>query len=124
MTIVRKLLVVDDESGITNAISLLAGTLGFEVMLIDRPPDVLKALHGYRPDVLLLDMARPERDDIAVLMQILCAKVPVRIILASGGEGTVARLARDVVPHHDVRAIRLLPRPYGARELIDALKEV
>jgi two-component system response regulator HydG len=62
-----KILVVDDETAILNALEILFRGEGYEVMVADSGPKALAALEDERPDVVLTDIRMPGADGLAVL---------------------------------------------------------
>jgi two-component system response regulator MtrA len=68
---VRKLLIIDDESGIATIVSLTARQLGMDVLSLTSSANALTVFRDYRPDIVLLDMIMPDKDGIAVLHDIL-----------------------------------------------------
>jgi two-component system response regulator HydG len=62
-----KILVVDDETAILNALEILFRSEGYEVTLADSGPKALAALEDEKPDVVLTDIRMPGADGLAVL---------------------------------------------------------
>src|SRR5690349_19799704 len=58
----RKLLVVNDQPGITTVVSLIAQQLGIDCMVLNSSAKATETFIEYRPDILMLDMIMPEKD--------------------------------------------------------------
>ena len=63
----KKILVVDDESGIVEEIQIFFEEEGFEVHTADSAKDGIAVLRRERPDLLILDMKLPDMSGIEVL---------------------------------------------------------
>jgi DNA-binding response OmpR family regulator len=61
-----KILVVDDEPSIVVPLRFLMEQSGYTVATADSGEQVLAALDGYVPDVILLDIMLPDMDGFAV----------------------------------------------------------
>ena len=63
----RKLLIVDDETGITEEIKGYFEEEGYEVFTADTGKEGLDMLQQIKPDILLLDMKLPDISGLVVL---------------------------------------------------------
>ena len=80
----KKLLVVDDQTGITKVVELIARQLGLNVRSLNSSAEATETFIAFKPDVLILDMIMPEKDGIDVLNEILLTGIPVKVVLTSG----------------------------------------
>ena len=120
----KKLLMIDDQAGITRVVELIARQLGMEFRAVNSSLAATEAFIDYRPDVVILDMIMPEKDGIDVLNEILCIDTSARIVLTSGfGEGFL-RLAKGVAVLHDAERISVLQKPFRRNELVRLLKGI
>ena len=119
----KRLLIVDDQAGITKVVGLIAGQLGMEFKALNSSANATEAFIEYRPDVLILDMIMPEKDGIDVLNEVLLTGIPTRIILTSGYSDAYLRLAQGVAHFHDSDLVTVLKKPFRRHELIAALKQ-
>jgi DNA-binding response OmpR family regulator len=65
-----KILLIDDEPGITEALKRHLVSAGIDVETIDNGEDGLKEIASKKYDVILLDVLMPEFDGIAVLEEL------------------------------------------------------
>ena len=72
----KRLLIVDDQAGITKVVGLIAGQLGMEFKALNSSLNATEEFIDYRPDVLILDMIMPEKDGIDVLNEVLLSGIP------------------------------------------------
>jgi DNA-binding NtrC family response regulator len=79
-----RLLVVDDEPGITRLIERFAGKIGFEVTTASSGREALEKLGSEKAAVALVDLRMPEVDGLEVLRRICTADPDCKVILMTG----------------------------------------
>ena len=57
----KKLLVVDDQTGITKVVELIARQLGLNARSLNSSAQATETFIEFKPDVVMLDMIMPER---------------------------------------------------------------
>ena len=62
----KKLLVIDDQTGITKVVEMIARQLGLNARSINNSALATETFIAFEPDVLMLDMIMPEKDGIDV----------------------------------------------------------
>jgi CheY-like chemotaxis protein len=117
----KKLLVVDDEVGITNLVARIASGLDYAVQAVNDPAEALPAFAVFEPDVLVLDLIMPKIDGIDVLNQVLALGTPATIIVMSGYGQSYLRLGEAVGKFHEHHNVRMLAKPFRRAELIALL---
>ena len=120
----KKLLIIDDQTGITKVVGLIARQLGLEFKALNNPATATEEFIEYRPDILMLDMIMPEKDGIDVLNEILLTGIPSRIVLTSGYSDAYLRLGEGVAKFHDSGKVSLLKKPFRRAELVDLLTQL
>jgi two-component system response regulator MtrA len=120
----KRLLVVDDQAGITKVVGLIASQLGLECKALNASRNATEEFVAYRPDVFMLDMIMPEKDGIDVLNEVLLSGIPSRIILTSGYSDAYLRLAEGVARFHHNPQVTVLKKPFRRDELIDTLRRL
>jgi DNA-binding NtrC family response regulator len=120
----RRLLVVDDQRGITKVIRTIATSLGFEVREINDPQAATEAFSEFRPHVLVLDLIMPEKDGLDVLNEVLVIDPKIEVVLTSGYGDTFLRLGDSVSKFHRDAGVRILRKPFRADALHELLKEL
>lgn len=120
----KKLLIIDDQFGITKVVALIAEHLGFECLALNSSVDATDTFINYKPDVVMLDMIMPEKDGIEVLNEILLTGFKTKIILTSGFSDAYLRLAEGVAKFHESNDIAILRKPFRRDELIAMLREI
>ena len=119
----KKLLIVDDHTGVSGVIRATAETLGFECRTVNQPQEALATFQSFEPDILMLDMMMPEKDGIDVLEEILRTGIDTKFILISGyGDGFLRMGERLVRPRRDL-SFSFQKKPFRQDELVAALTE-
>jgi CheY-like chemotaxis protein len=111
----RPVLVVDDDEGIREFVSVALHEEGYRVLLAPDGLAALRLLHDDPPGLILLDLWMPELDGhgfLAAYRHLPAPRAPVVIFTASEAEP-----AADVPP--DVAGY--LPKPVELLELLDAV---
>ena len=121
---VKKLLIIDDQTGITKVVGLIARQLGLEFKALNNPATATEEFINYRPDILILDMIMPEKDGIDVLNEILLTGIPVKIVLTSGFSDSYLRLAEGVAKFHENEDVSVLRKPFRREELVTLLRDL
>ena len=62
----KKLLVVDDQAGITRVVEMIARQLGLNVRSLNSSAQATETFIAFKPNILMLDMIMPEKDGIDV----------------------------------------------------------
>jgi DNA-binding response OmpR family regulator len=110
---VARVLVVDDELDIREAVSEVLAFEGHEVVVACEGAEALRKCHSLHPDLVLLDLMMPGMNGwdfrATQLRDPAIADIPVVILSALGR-----------VPNIDAAAF--LPKPFGLDELLDLVR--
>jgi DNA-binding response OmpR family regulator len=107
-----RVLVIEDDADITFAVRTVLARSGFEVATAADGRDGLRAFHGERPDIVVLDVGLPEMDGWTVLERIReLSGVPVLMLTARGQEADKVRGLRAGADDY-------LTKPFGSAEFI------
>jgi DNA-binding NtrC family response regulator len=117
-----KLLIVDDQKGMTKVISATASELGFSTREVNDADRATQAFLEFRPDLLVLDLIMPEKDGIDVLNEVLLLDPSVRLILISGYGDAYLRLGEAVSKFYRPDALEVLRKPFRIEALRGALR--
>ncbi|HUN38879.1 MAG TPA: response regulator [Acetobacteraceae bacterium] len=120
----KKLLIIDDQTGITKVVGLIARQLGLEFKALNSSATATEEYIDYRPDILMLDMIMPEKDGIDVLNEILLTGIPSRIVLTSGYSDAYLRLGEGVAKFHESGQVSVLKKPFRRADLVELLTEL
>jgi two-component system OmpR family response regulator len=108
-----RVLVVDDESNITDLVSMALRYEGFEVETASTGRDAIRLVERFRPELVILDVMLPDVDGFAVTERLKSARVKVPILFLT---------ARDAV-EDKVRGLTLggddyVTKPFSLEELV------
>src|SRR4051794_24606990 len=120
----KRLLVIDDQTGITKVVELIARQLGLNARALNDSSQAAEVFIAFKPDVVMLDMIMPEKDGIDVLNEILLTGIPVKVVLTSGFSDSYLRLAEGVAKFHDNENVSILRKPFRREELVTLLRDL
>ncbi|MBI4707088.1 MAG: response regulator [Candidatus Omnitrophica bacterium] len=123
MKIKNKILIVDDETELTELLKLRFGALGYKISSAADGEEALNAVKTDKPDLILLDIMLPKLDGISVLLKLKSdpafKDIPVFMLSAIAQDEEV-RVALSL------GAMGYIKKPFDKTELItkvqDALK--
>jgi two-component system KDP operon response regulator KdpE len=107
-----KILVIDDDSAVTDLLSLLLRSQGFEVTATTNSTDGLSMIRENSPDVVVLDLMMPEMDGWQICKAVReFSQVPIIILSALNDPSMIASVL-------DAGADDYLTKPTPSRVLI------
>lgn len=113
-----KILIVEDESSFSEALSFLLKKEGFEVNVAEDGRTALEIFQNFNPDLILLDLMIPEISGVDVCKTIRqTSQVPIIMITAKDTE-------IDKVVGLEIGADDYVTKPYSSRELLARIKAV
>ena len=113
-----KILIVEDESSFSEALSFLLGKEGYEVAVAATGTDAIKQFNENGADLILLDLMIPEVSGVEVCKTIrTTSQVPIIMLTAKDSE-------IDKVVGLELGADDYVTKPYSSRELIARIKAV
>jgi len=107
-----KLLVIDDDSAVTDLLSLLLKSNGFEVAATNNSSEGLGMIREISPDVIILDLMMPDMDGWQICKAVReFSQVPIIILSALNDPSMIASVL-------DAGADDYLTKPTPSRVLI------
>ena len=118
MTPTIKILVIDDDTAITELMSMLLKTFGFEVLTTNIGEEGIRLAREADPNVILLDLMLPDLDGWQVCKEIRkTSSVPILILSAINDPRMVASVL-------DVGADDFLVKPVPSGVLVANIKKL
>lgn len=112
----RRVLVVDDDSGIRRLVRLILTSAGFDVVEAEDGEKALVLLRDETPTVLVLDLNMPVMDGRELFERLKrCENRPSTIILSAESSERARR---------ELGAEASLQKPFGPDDLIDKVNEL
>lgn len=113
-----RLLLVEDESSLSEPLAFLLGKEGYEVVIAEDGERALKAFAAGGIDLILLDLMLPLVSGLEVCRQIRASsQVPIVMLTAKDTEV-------DIVVGLELGADDYVTKPYSSRELLARVKAV
>lgn len=107
-----KILVIDDDAAVTDLLSLLLKSQGFEVTATNNSSDGLTMIREKQPDLVVLDLMMPEIDGWEVCKSVRSfSQVPIIILSALNEPSMIASVL-------DAGADDYLTKPTPSRVLV------
>jgi two-component system response regulator RegX3 len=113
-----RILVIDDEPAMIGAVAALVGSVGYRVSAAYDGLEALSRYDAEAPDLVILDLAMPGLDGVAVCRQIRSRGATPIIILS--GEGEEAAKVEAL----DAGADDYVTKPFGKDELLARIRAV
>jgi DNA-binding response OmpR family regulator len=118
MTNNQKILVIDDDIAITELMSMLLKTFGFEVTTTNIAEEGLRLVHEFEPHIILLDLMMPDIDGWQVCKRIRkTSNVPILVLSALNEPRMVASVL-------DAGADDFLVKPVPSGVLVANIKKL
>lgn len=115
----KRVLIVDDDAQIIQALGIRLGAAGFEILSAENGVDGLAAARAERPDAILLDIRMPQMDGLEVLERLRGADdtrdIPVVMLTANVAEKSRNRAA-------ELGARYFLEKPCEPKTLLRAVR--
>jgi DNA-binding response OmpR family regulator len=113
-----KILVIDDDEGMTELLTLLLAPASSEVITANSGEEGIKLAKEYSPDVIILDLMMPEMNGWVVCQKVReFSDIPILILSAMDAPGMVAQAL-------DVGADDYLVKPVSSGTLIAHLNKL
>jgi two-component system alkaline phosphatase synthesis response regulator PhoP len=115
------ILVVDDESDMTELVSYSLRRAGYEVVTAGSGQEALDRVHAQRPDLIILDLMLPDIDGFSVC-EILrrdpaTAAIPI-VILSAWSTHDARHLGLEL------GALDYLTKPFSPKELVERVRKL
>lgn len=108
----RKLLIVDDETGIRNLLARVLSKEGFELQEADNGDDAVAVAKEFQPDLVLCDIKMPGKDGIQVLEELKQFSDDVAVIML-----TAYSTVESAVQAMKLGAVDYIKKPFDVDEL-------
>lgn len=118
----RRLLVVDDNTGLLQTISSMARRLGADVRVCRTLDELDRALPEFVPDTILVDLMMPDVDGIDVVCHVRpCSDAAIYVM--TGADRRTLDAAKDVLAASEAKIAGVLHKPFSVAQLAEVLKQ-
>ena len=116
MNIKDKVLVVEDEKGISGFIRAILTANGYDVILAHTGAEAFSMIISHCPDLIVLDLGLPDMDGMNIISAVRqWTQIPIVVVSARTYE-------RDKVEALDKGADDYITKPFGAAELLARIR--
>jgi two-component system OmpR family response regulator len=112
-----RVLVVDDESSITDLLSMALRYEGWRIRSTREGQDALRVAREFRPDAVVLDLSVPDADGPAVLARLRRELPDVPVLFMTGKDAVEERIAGLTAGGDD-----FVTKPFGLEEMVARLR--
>jgi DNA-binding response OmpR family regulator len=120
-TVSNRLLVVDDEPGVTRLIAAAARKLQFDVLEIHDTDQFEKALAEIRPTRTFLDIAMPGRDGLELIGYLSASNYPGKVVIMSGTDPRYIQMSSTIAKTRGLWVAGTLAKPFRMAAVTDLL---
>ena len=125
-----RILVVDDEEDIRDALQMILESAGYDVKVASNGIEAIELQHAEPADLIITDIIMPKKDGVTTIKEIRQEFPGIRIIAISGGGGVQPE---DYVPDaisttaflaaaKEAGADTVFTKPFERKDLIDAVE--
>lgn len=116
MNIKDRILIIEDDKGITNLLKTVLRANEYEAILADTGSKAKSLITSECPDLILLDLGLPDEDGVEVLKFVRSySDMPIIVVSARNHE-------RDKVEALDLGADDYISKPFGTSELLARIR--
>ncbi len=119
----RRILVVDDDPMLSDAIRTVAEGIGFEVNVANTSGDFYALYNCSPPDIILLDLQMPQADGVELMRYLAETGCAAAILLVSGVDGQTIRAAMRLGKARGLNVAGILQKPVSVSDLTSRLEE-
>jgi DNA-binding NtrC family response regulator len=119
-----RLLIIDDEPGVTRLIESVARSMGLDVMAINETEQFEKALETWKPTIIFLDVAMPGRDGLELIGHLSARNYPGKIVIMSGSDPRYIQMSSTIAKTRGLAIAGTLAKPFRVNTLKALLTKV
>jgi len=124
----KKILVVDDDPDILDAVSMILEARGYEVVLARNGMECLDKLRVEEPDLLILDLLMPKMDGFAVYKELQSPKWAeyrdMPILILSSVREEASRRRYELETGHELKADEYIEKPILPDMLLECMEKL
>lgn len=124
MTMIHRLLIVDDDPDITRVIETAAFAFGFEAMSINDTAQFEKAFEAIKPTIIFLDVAMPGRDGVELIGYLEAGNYPGKVVIMSGTDPRYIQMSSAIGKMRGLEIAGTLAKPFRKQQVMDLLTDL
>jgi CheY-like chemotaxis protein len=119
-----RLLIVDDQRDFARLVSAIAERLGFSTRILPHTLDFQYVMQHWHPDVVAVDMAMPDQQELDVLEHLEKANYPGNILLTGDVEEKALKVAATVARRHGLAVVSILTKSSPSNQIERAMRRL
>jgi CheY-like chemotaxis protein len=119
-----KILVVDDETRISNILKRIIEKMGCEARCIEEGSQVVSTLMAYEADVIFLDLVMPGIDGVEVILGLAQTECKSKIVLMSGLDKRTLSAVREEAKKHELEVVDAITKPFAIGQVEGILQHL
>ena len=120
--ILRRLLIIDDQLDFARLVGAIAERLDFATRILQHMLDFEYVIQHWHPDVVVIQIAMPDQQEIEVLEYLETAKFPGRLLLTGDVATSALEDAAKVARENGLTVAFVLTVSSSNNQIEDALK--
>jgi len=118
----QRLLILDDDVFIGQAIVGIAEFMSVDVRLSTDFDGFIKELENWQPSHLMIDLIMPDKDGVEVLGELASRGIDCQLILTSGAGEQLLQAAARSAAAHGLKVLGLLPKPFNPKQFRELMQ--
>src|ERR1700750_2360227 len=114
-----RVLVVDDETNITELVAMALRYVGFEVATAASGRDALAAVNEFRPDLVVLDVMMPDLDGFELCGRLRADAIRVPVVYLTARDATEDKVRGLTIGGDDY-----VTKPFSLEELVARVRSI
>ena len=119
-----RLLIVDDQRDFARLVAAIAERLGFSTRILPHTLDFQYVMQHWHPDVVAVDMAMPDQQELDVLEHLEKANYPGNILLTGDVEEKALKVAATVARRHGLAVVSILTKSSPSNQIERAMRRL
>lgn len=107
----NRLLIIDDDPGVSQTLQIMAEAIGFEVITTDSKLSFFAQLALFEPGVIIVDLPIPDQDSLALMEQLADVNDRAQLVIVSGLNSDALNAAAKNANERGLRVLGILQKP-------------
>jgi DNA-binding NtrC family response regulator len=119
-----RLLVIDDEQGIADLVSMIATSAGYDTRALTQSAGFENIVLEWAPTVVMLDIVMPDRDGLELIGVLAAINFKGHLVIMSGADPLYSQMAATSAKARGLKVAQPLSKPFRSTHLQDALRRL
>jgi DNA-binding NtrC family response regulator len=124
MGILRRLLIIDDQRDFARLVGAVAERIGFTTRILHHTLDFEYVMRNWDPDVVAIQMERPDQQEIEILQYLERIKYPGRLLMTGDVKRNTLEDAARIAGENRPNVASVLTKSSSNNEIEAALKRL